>query len=179
MNEIRSEGNKDQADKQRTTEFPPPKLQSTPTAEANTKDTDGGGGDTTGKVEPPESWIELHLRKLREVGFHDWLMLLATVAIAASTITYTHYASGQLGAMRGQLAEMKSSSSDTHDLAVSAQGQAQAAKTLAQSANAQAIAATQTATDTHELALAAKNSAETGARQLSDFENSERAILQV
>jgi hypothetical protein len=74
---------------------------------------------------PFRTWIKLHREKVKHVGLHEWLMVLATIAMAGSTITYTHYASGQLEAMRGQLGEMKSSRIDNHELAIFAEKQAE------------------------------------------------------
>jgi hypothetical protein len=56
-------------------------------------------------------WFEKVHNRLKRVGFHDWVMLAATVVIAISTTLYTVYARGQLDAMQGQLKEMKKSQS--------------------------------------------------------------------
>lgn len=62
----------------------------------------------------PSKWESLHER-LKKVGFHDWVMLAATIAIAISTTLYTIYARGQLETMQKTLIEMKHSGSVAMD----------------------------------------------------------------
>lgn len=59
---------------------------------------------------PFKSWVRSHWEKAKHVGFHEWLMLLATIAMAGSTIVYTHYAREQLATMQGQLNQMTTDS---------------------------------------------------------------------
>jgi hypothetical protein len=56
----------------------------------------------------PTKWETFHER-LKKVGFHDWVMLAATITIAISTTLYTVYAHGQLDTMQKTLAEMRRS----------------------------------------------------------------------
>ncbi|MGA3095897.1 MAG: hypothetical protein ABSF25_05540 [Bryobacteraceae bacterium] len=48
---------------------------------------------------PARKWTALHLDKLKHVGLHEWLMIAATVVMAASTTAYAIYAGRQLKTM--------------------------------------------------------------------------------
>jgi hypothetical protein len=72
--------------------------------------------------------------------------------------------------MQGQLAEMRSGSADTHELAVHAREQAQAAEVLAETAKAQAVASIQQAEAAQRFAKAAENQATTSAESVRDAE---------
>jgi hypothetical protein len=64
----------------------------------------------------PSKWERLHQR-LKKVGFHDWVMLAATVVIAISTTFYTIYARDQLRTMRSTLDEVvRSGNSSTNQM---------------------------------------------------------------
>jgi hypothetical protein len=79
---------------------------------------------------PPSSFSQFWIwikSKAGEASLADWAMVLFTLIIAASTITYTVYAKRQWNAMSDQLAEMKSSGTDTKNLAIAAGKQADAA----------------------------------------------------
>ncbi len=72
----------------------------------------------------------LFKNKAKKVNLAAWAMVLFTFIIAASTMVYTVYAGRQWKTMSAQLVEMKSSGTDTHDLAVAAGKQADRTKDL-------------------------------------------------
>lgn len=77
------------------------------------------------------------VRALTNVGFRT---TVATIAIAAATIAYTHYAKKQWTTMENQLKEMHSGGVDTHNLARSTHDLAIAAGQQADAAGKQAAA---------------------------------------
>jgi hypothetical protein len=78
--------------------------------------------------------MQLLKRKAYEANLADWAMVFFTVVLTLSTVIYTFYARKQWQTMADQLSEMKSGSTDTHNLAVAAGRQAEDTKTLAQQA---------------------------------------------
>jgi hypothetical protein len=78
----------------------------------NTPDAD----QHTDPASKPPSWLRLHWEKVKHVGLHEWLMVLATITMATSTVFYTKYARGQLDAIQGELDQMKGGSAQTDRL---------------------------------------------------------------
>lgn len=113
----------------RTQKSAPPEFLATDVAaDHGTNDSSGGTENSEQENKPPppvRTWVVLHWEKLKHVGLHEWVMIAATVAMAASTITYTVYSRKQLGVMQGTLEEMKTSgqtaSSQTSDIIHEAQ----------------------------------------------------------
>ena len=71
----------------------------------NTNESEGSSTKTKQDGDPPapvKEWIKLHREKLKHVGMHEWLMIIATIVMAASTTAYALYARRQLKAMEDQ-----------------------------------------------------------------------------
>jgi len=88
----------------------------------------------------------------------DWLMVIFTFGIFATSVAAAIIFSCQLGAMKDQLSEMKAGSKDTHLLAKAAKVQADAAKTAAEAALRAAEATQQIAKKADESIKATINS---------------------
>ncbi|HKW65460.1 MAG TPA: hypothetical protein VJN89_23115 [Candidatus Acidoferrum sp.] len=93
---------------------------------------------------------------MESMKLSDKLMILFTAVIAITGIIGAVIFYYQLDAMKGQLAEMKSGSGDTHELAVAAGKQADAAKTQSE--------------NTIKLAVAAKKQADAAADQVKKLQ---------
>jgi hypothetical protein len=77
----------------------------------NREDAKGKTADAKKYSNPPSKlriWLNLHWEKVKQVGFHEWLMVAATITMAVSTTFYAKYARGQLDAMQGQSGQMRS-----------------------------------------------------------------------
>jgi hypothetical protein len=86
---------------------------------SQTRNPSSNAADSGTQAQPtPElgRWTRFH-RKVKDIGIHDWITLVAAVCVAIATIFYTRYASGQLDTMRQTLEEMKRSGQQTTDQA--------------------------------------------------------------
>lgn len=54
---------------------------------------------------PFREWIKIHQAKLKHVGADQWLIVVATLVMAASAVVYSCYARGQLQTMKDTLAK--------------------------------------------------------------------------
>jgi len=129
------------------------------------------------KIQIPQNsvwtWIK---RKSEEASLADWAMVFFTFVLAATTIVFTVYA-------KRQWKEMHESGTDTHDLAVAAGKQAEAAKVLAEQAKTQTVNTTDEVTQLKGMVTASSQQATTLGGQLSimrkQLEAADRAWISV
>jgi hypothetical protein len=127
-----------------------------------------------------KTWTTTQIYNLRNLGIHDWIMVLATVVIAIATGRYTHYASKQLDAINGQLDIMAVTTLQNAKMVTQAVVQADAAR---RSANA-AIRAAQATRDSVVESQKSRISSETQSKAALDssiqaFRNDQRAWVNI
>ncbi len=139
---------------------PPPNGQTSADANAETEEMQGSKIDSLREsIRGAERWM-------------IWLTgALAFLALCSVVVGFLQWHS-----MRGQLAEMKSASADTHQLAESAKAQAEASKAVAESAKTQTESAKMTAESARDAAKIASNTLK---RNTESFQLSMRPYLTV
>jgi hypothetical protein len=171
MNEPNSaENTQESEDNREDSQSPPGGLVSTVPANRDAQDSERHARNPNAEDGPAGKlslWRRFHDR-LKEVGFHYWVMLLATIVIAVSTSMYTHYAAKQWDAMNGQLEQMRDTHllEETRRLATNAGEQVEQLKGIVETGKQQSAASVELARQAKISAEATKILSETTAREL-------------